>query len=337
MIALMRAKMRIGIQLAALAAVVIGLTGCNSGGGSGPTAQNGQPAKRYKIGVSVPAADHGWTAGVIYWAKQTMDRHPEIDWVFQTADTSSKQVNDIETMMSQNIDGLVVLATESGPVTPVAEKVHERGIFLVNVDRGLLKPVADVHIEGDNVSYGRKSAEYIVKKLNGKGDVLVLRGIPSTVDTDRVNAANDVFKQSPGIHVLDEEPGMWNREKALNAMQAMLVKYPHVDAVWAADDDMALGAEKALTEAGRNKQVWMLGGGGMKDVVKRVMDGDALFPADITYPPQMVGEGIDICANSLRDGHLDKVKQVLPRRMKIDVEIIDKDNAKDHYFPDSVY
>jgi ribose transport system substrate-binding protein len=334
----MDAKLRMTGLVALFGAIVFG-SACGSGGsgGSGPTATNGAPAKRYKIGVSIPAADHGWTAGVVYWAKQTMDRHPEIDWVFQTADGGTKQVNDIETMMSQGIDGLVVLAFDSASLTPVAEKVHDRGIFIVNVDRGFLKPVADVFLEGDNVAFGRKSGEYIAKRLNGKGDLLVLQGIPCTVNTDRVNAAMEVFKQYPGIHVLDSQSANWNRQKATDVMQTMLVKNPHVDAVWAQDDDMALGAEKALTEANRAKGVWMLGGGGMKDIVKRVQDGDPLFPADITYPPSMIGAGIDIAAGAIRDGHLDKAKQVLPHHMKLDLEMIDKDNAKNYYFPDSVY
>lgn len=323
----------------ALAGVVFGIvTGCgpapSANGSGGATAAN--PGKRFKIGVSVPAADHGWTAGVIYWAKEAMTMHPEVDWVFQTAETPSKQVSDIETMMTQGVDGLVVLATESGPVTPVAEKVHQRGIFLVNVDRGFLKPVADVFLEGDNVAFGRKSAEYMAQKLGGKGDILILQGIPCTVNTDRVNAAMEVFKRYPGIHVLDSQSGMWNRQKSRDVMQTMLVKYPHVDAIWAQDDDMALGAEQALKEAGR-KGVWMLGGAGMKDIVKRVMDSDPMYPADITYPPSMIGMGIHIAASSLRDGHLDKAKPFLPKHMKLDVDLVEPANAKEFYFPDSVY
>ncbi|AIE86090.1 ABC transporter substrate-binding protein [Fimbriimonas ginsengisoli] len=323
----------------ALGGVLVGiLSGCapapSSTGGASASTQT--PGKRYKIGVSIPAADHGWTAGVVYWAKQATAMHPEVDWVVQTAETSSKQVNDIETMMTQGVDGMVVLAVESGPLTPVAEKVHQRGIFLVNVDRGFLKPVADVFLEGDNVAFGRKSAEFMAQKLGGKGDIVVLQGIPCTVNTDRVNAAMEVFKRYPGIHILDSQSGMWNRQKARDVMQTMLVKYPKFDAVWAQDDDMALGAEQALKEGGRTG-VWMLGGAGMKDIVKRVMEGDKTIPADITYPPSMIAAGIHIAASSLRDGQIEKAKQFLPRHMKLDVELVEPANAKEFYFPDSVY
>jgi ribose transport system substrate-binding protein len=335
------------VHLAVLAALTVGvMSGCQkttagqsgsttAAGGSGSgTTVNG---KKLKIGVSVPAADHGWTAGVIYWAKEAMAMHPDVEWVFSPAQTPAKQISDIETMMVKKVDALVVLATESAPLTPTAEDAASRGIFLVNVDRGFLKPVANLFIEGDNVAFGRKSAEFMVQKLGGKGKIVVLEGIPSTVNTDRVKAADAVFKANPGIEVLASQSGMWNRQKAMEVMQTLLLKHPEIDAVWASDDDMALGAEKAIREANRQDKIWMLGGAGMKDVIKKVMDGDKMYPADVTYPPSMIATGIHMAVSALRDGQLDKVKQFLPKHMKIDVELVTPENAKDHYFPNSVY
>ena len=87
-------------------------------------------------------------------------------------------------------------------------------------------------------------------------------------------------------------------------MQSYLASYPKIDAVWASDDDMALGAEKAIKEAGRMNQMWILGGAGMKDIVKRVMDKDPIYPADITYPPAMIAAGIDIAAAHMQGGDI---------------------------------
>lgn len=313
-------------------------------------------AKRVKIGVSVPAADHGWTAGVGYWATTQMAKYPEIDWVYATASEPSKQTSDIEDMMTQNVDGLVILATESAAITPIAEKAKERGIYLVSVDRGFLKPVADVFLEGDNKAFGKKSAEYIVERMKGQGNLVILRGIPSTVDTDRYEAAMAVFNANPGIKVLAAQPGQWNQQKALEVMQSYLASFPRIDAVWASDDDMALGAEKAIKEAGRTNQLWMLGGAGMKDIVKRVMDKDPLYPADMTYPPAMIAAGIDVAAAHLAGGgiaaaagktpeHLGITKEQLDaaaaqqgqKKITIDVFLITPENASKYYFPDSVF
>jgi ribose transport system substrate-binding protein len=338
-------KSRIAVACSLLFLVVIA---ASCGGSNEP--------KKIKIGVSVPAADHGWTAGVGYWAKTEMAKYPDIEWVYATANEPGKQTSDIEDMMTQNVNALVILATESAPITPVAKKAKERGIFLVSVDRGFTEPVADVFIEGDNKAFGTKSAQYVVDRLQGKGKIVILRGIPSTVDTDRYDAAMAVFNANKGIEVLAAQPGMWNQQKALEVMQSYLASYPKIDAVWASDDDMALGAEKAIKESGRTNQMWMLGGAGMKDIVKRVMDKDPIYPADITYPPAMIAAGIDLAAAQLKDGsiaaaagktpeHLGITKEQLDeaakqqgqKKVTIDVFLVTPENASKYYFPESVF
>ena len=295
---------------------------------------------KFKVGVSIPAADHGWTAGVVWWAKECSKLHPEIDWMIATAETPEKQIADIEAFMAKKVDALVILATESAPLTPVAEEAHNRGILIVNVDRGFLKPVADIFIEGDNASFGRKSAEFMVEKLGGKGkakgDIFVLEGIPCTVNTARVNAAMAVFKTEPGIKIVGQQAANWNRQKALEVTETLLTKSPKVTAIWASDDDMALGAENALAEKGITG-VWILGGAGMKDIVKRVMDKDPMFPADITYPPSMIATGMELASTVLMGGQRAKKMQFMPHHLVIDVDLILPENAKDYYFPNSVY
>jgi ribose transport system substrate-binding protein len=327
------------ICAATLAAIVLAgcQTGSDAGGGtnagSGGVAKNG---KKMKVGVSIPAADHGWTAGVKYWADQASKANPDIEWVIKDAKGPTEQINDLQNLQTQGVDAVVILCTESAPITPIAEKLHDAGILIINVDRGFTKPVADVFIEGDNKAFGRKSAEYMVQKLGGKGKIAILEGIPCTVNTDRVEAAKAVFKASPGIQIVAQGPGEWNREKAEKLMTNMLTANPQIDAIWAADDDMALGAETALKAAGRDKNIWILGGAGMKDIVKRVMDHDGMFPADITYPPSMIGFGVNTAAAMLRAGK-DNSKKYTPRHLMLDVDLITPDNAKDFYFPDSIY
>jgi ribose transport system substrate-binding protein len=331
----------LGIAATMLAGLV--LTGCQTGtdtatapsSGVTPSAKT-QASKRYKIGVSIPAADHGWTAGVRWWAEKAAKDHPDVDFVIKDAKEPGEQISDLENFKTQGVDALVVLATESAPLTPIAEKLHNDGLLIVNVDRGFTKPVADVFIEGDNEAFGRKSAEFMVQKLGNTGKIAVLEGIPSTVNTDRVNAAKKVFAAAPGIQIVAQDSGMWNREKAEKVVQNMLVQHPDIQAIWASDDDMALGAENALRAAGKDKSVWMLGGAGMKDIVKRVMDKDPLYPADITYPPSMIAFGMSTAVGILQAGKEEAIKYT-PKHLKLDVELITPDNAKAFYFPDSSY
>src|SRR5205814_9367915 len=92
-----------------------------------------ESTKKLKIGVSIPAADHGWTAGVGYWAESEKAKYPDVEWVYATAGEPGKQTSDIEDVMTKQIDGLVVLATEPTPVRPVIEKATQRGMFVVSV------------------------------------------------------------------------------------------------------------------------------------------------------------------------------------------------------------
>lgn len=327
-------------KLAAFAVLagVVGV-GCQPGkdSGSGPSAGGADGGKRYKIGVSIPAADHGWTAGVKWWATEASKLYPNIDWIIEDAKEPGEQITDLQNMQTQGVDALVILATDSAPLTPIAKTLHDAGILIINVDRGFTEPVADVFIAGDNSAFGRKSAEFMAEKLGGKGNIVILAGIAGTnVSKDRVAAFKAVMAGYPNIKIVAEEAADWNREKADKVMQNILTANPKIDAIWASDDDMALGAENALRSAGRDKELWILGGAGMKDIVKRVMDNDPLYPADITYPPSMIAVGIQQAAGILTAGR-EKVMQFMPKHLVMDVDLVTPENAKDYYFPDSAY
>lgn len=327
----------------AACALLAGFASAGEGAGTeGVPAQAKSSAKRPRIAVSIPAATHGWTAGIGWWAERATKLYPEIEWTIVKAEGPEKQIADLEALMARGLDGIVILATESAPLTPVAREAKRRGLFIVNVDRGFVQspgepPIADIFLEGDNKAFGRKSAEYMVEKLGGKGNVVILRGIPSTVDTDRYNAAMEVFSAHPGIKVLDAQPADWNRQKALTVMENLLTKHPKIDAVWAADDDMALGAIQAIRERGREKQMWVFPGAGMKEVVKMVMDKDPMVPANITYSPSMIASGIHMAASVLGNPEKEKIMEFMPRHLLIDVELITPENAERYFFPDSIY
>ena len=311
------------------------------------------------IGVSIQAADHGWTAGAGSWATQAMEEYPEVQWRYQTAANPEKQQGDLRAMVQQGIDALVILPTESEPMTPIAKELHDAGLFIINVDRGFTRPAADVFIQGDNVAFGRMSAEYIVQKLGGDGNIVILRGNPSTVVELRHGAAMKVFDAAEGVRVLATQPANWDRDKARDAVAVMLQQHPQIDAVWASDDDMALGAEQAIREAGREGEMWILGGAGMKDIVKRVMDNDPMYPADITYPPAMIAAGIHVAAGRALGLTAEQVHERIPAHLgmtldqvrdamaathgaeqvaiELPVQLVTPENAEAFYFEDSAY
>lgn len=297
-----------------------------------------QPERRLRIAVSIPSADHGWTAGVGWWAERATALYPNVDFTISKAANAADQVTKLEDLMIREMDGFVILAYDSEQLTPIAKRIKEAGHFIVNVDRGFTEPVADIFLEGDNKAFGRKSAQFIVERMGGKGNLVVLEGIKGvTVNEDRVSAAMEVFAQYPDIKILASQPADWQQQKGLNIMQDYLTRFPQIDAVWAQDDDTALGVIRAIKEAGRENEMWVLGGAGMKDVVKMVMDRDPLIPADITYPPSMIAVGIHLCVSTLEQNRKDGVMQFMPRHLMLDVELITPENAERFYFPESVY
>ncbi len=133
------------------------------------------------------------------------------------------------------------------------------------VDRGLTDTSAqDAYVAGDNTAFGKLPAEYLAKELDGKGDIVALRGIPTTLDNERWTAFESVIKQHPDMKILDAKYANWNRDDAFKVMQDYLTRFKHIDAVWAADDDMMVGVLKAIDQAHRTDIKEVFGGAGSK-------------------------------------------------------------------------
>ena len=288
------------------------------------------------IGVSIPAATHGWAGGMNFHAQQTIkaleERYQNLDFVLSTASDPGQQVSDIEDMMAtRNIDALVVLPFESEPLTGPVQRVKEAGKFVTVVDRGLSQEnIEDLYVAGDNTAFGRVSGEFFKQQMPNGGKIVVLRGIPTTIDNERVEAFQQAIEGS-GIEIIGMEHGNWNRDDAFEVMQDFLSKHAEINAVWASDDDMAVGVLEAINQANRQDQMWVLGGAGMKEMIKRVMDGDKIIPADVTYPPAMIGTAIELTALRFTSS------MPMSGRFIISSELITKDNAEKFYYPDSPF
>jgi ribose transport system substrate-binding protein len=302
-----------------------------------------QGAAKIKIGVSIPTADHGWTGGINWWAKKAIKeweaKDKNIQFFLATADNPQKQVNDVEDLIAKGINALVILAHDSAPLTPVVKKAYEKGIYVVSVDRGLTEKAENVYIAGDNPGLGAVSAEWLGKALGGKGDIVVLEGIPCVINTERVEGFKGVMaKKFPGIKILDSQPAYWDTQKGLQIMENYLQKYKKLDAVWAQDDDVLIGVLQAYKESKRGDVKIFLGGAGSKIMIKKVMEGDALVKADVTYPPSMIATGVSLAVQAMRNQPLSGFYQgKMPSKIILSSELITPENAKSYYQPDSVY
>ena len=288
------------------------------------------------IGVSIPAATHGWAGGMNFHAQEAIDRleevYPDLDFVLATASDPSKQVNDIEDMLAtRNISALVVLPFESEPLTGPVKAVADSGAWVTVVDRGLAQEgIEDLYVAGDNSGFGRVSGEYMVEALPDGGQIVALRGIPTTIDNERVEGFEQAIEGS-GIEIIDMEHGNWNRDDSFTVMQDFLSKHDQIDAVWASDDDMAVGVLAAIEAAGRDDIQFVLGGAGMKEMIARVRDGDPMIPADVTYPPAMIATAIEMTAVGLTSS------APVSGTFTIGSVLVTPENAADYYFEDSPF
>jgi ribose transport system substrate-binding protein len=314
------------MKTTALAALVVG---------SLTVAAIGQD-KTYTIGVSVPTADHGWTGGVDFFAQQSVDRlqkaYPNLKFVLATAPDSTKQAADLEDMLAtRNIDGLVILPGDPDAMTASIKKVKDAGKWVTVVDRALSQPgIPDLYVAGDNPGLGATTAAYFKQAMPNGGKIVILRGLPIPIDKQRFDAFMEGIKDTK-IQVLDNQFANWNRDDGYKVMQDFLTKYPEIDAVWAQDDDILIGALKAAKEAGRDDKMWFVGGAGMNQVIKMVAAGSKQVPVDVSYNPNMVATAIDLTAlhfvaNAQVDG-----------TMIINSTLITKDNAAQFDYPNTPF
>jgi ribose transport system substrate-binding protein len=294
--------------------------------------------EKVNLGVAIPAATHGFTAGIVWWAneakKELEKAHKDLKITIKTAANAGEQANQLQDLVSANkINALVVFPFESAALTKPVEQVKSKGVYVTVVDRGLTDPsIQDAYVAGDNTAFGKVPAEYLAKALNGKGDIVALRGIATTLDNERMDAFNSVMKNYPGIKLLDAKYGNWNRDDAYKVMQDFLTRFKHIDAVWAADDDMAVGVLKAIDQAKRTDIKIVFGGAGAKGMVKTLLDGtDPRIQANVSYSPKFIYDAIKLTAEARLKG------QKLPPTTIIPSVLITKQNAKQFYFPDSPF
>ena len=288
------------------------------------------------IAVSVPTADHGWTGGVLYNAKQEaallQRAYPGLTVIVKPSASAGDQASALEDLTAgTRPDALVVLPYDSAQLTGPVRRVKRGGTFIAVVDRGLADPtIQDVYVAGNNVEFGHVAGAYFVRALGGHGDIVVMRGIPTVVDTQRVDGFQKAVSGS-GIKIIDMQFANWSRDQGFRVMQDFLAKHPHIDAVWAADDDVAQGALRAIEQAHRTDIKFMVGGAGMKQVVKGVMEGNTMMPVDVSYPPSMVKTAMDLTAAHFMSN------AAVRGTLTLSTILITKDNAREHYDPDSPF
>jgi ribose transport system substrate-binding protein len=227
----------------------------------------------------------------------------------------AKQAADIQDLISRGVDLLIVSANTQKALDPVVTRAMKQGIPVVMVDRRISSDNFVSFVTGSDAMMGRLWAQWIVEKLHGKGNVIMLAGqAGSSVSADRETAAHQVFSQYPGIKVLDTVYSDWSPVKARQQMQAMIAKYGHsINAVWCAHGLPVAGSIDAFVAAGFKP-------GEIPPHTTADLNGPLQLALkykipmlEIGYPPSMGGTSLDVALKVLQGQPLPKIYEISPQ------------------------
>lgn len=190
--------------------------------------------------------------------------------VLDAQDKADKQVSDLEDLIQRKVKVILVNPTDAAAVVPAVQAANRAGIPVITVDRAASGGNVAFHIASDNVAGGKLAGEFACKALGGKGKMVELEGIPgSSAARDRGKGFNDQMKAScTGVSIVARQTANFDRAQGLSVMENVLQAQPAIDAVFAHNDEMALGALQAIK--GSTRKIKVVGFDATDDAVKAV-------------------------------------------------------------------
>lgn len=269
-----------------LLAMLAVLAGCGGGGGGGGSADAGLPKltkkDKYKVGFAQTESNNPWRlAQTASMQAEAAKRGAELVYT-DAAGSAAKQVADVDSMIAQKVDAIFLAPREEKPLAQAVLKAKAAGIPVIlldrNVDQTIAKPGQDyvTFIGSDFVEEGKRAAEWLIKATGGKAKIIELEGtVGSSPANDRKKGFDDRIKSEAGMQILDSQTGDFARDKGRQVMETLLQAHPDVTAVYAHNDEMAIGAISALEAAGKvpGKDVILVSIDGEKDALQAIIDG----------------------------------------------------------------
>jgi ribose transport system substrate-binding protein len=287
-------------------------------------------AGKVKIGFSVSTLNNAFFVGLkLGVEKGSKDQGFDLVQTNANGD-AQQQVNDAINLLSQGVTALVLNPIDSKAIIPAVEKANSMGVPVFTLDRGSDGGKVTSFVASDNVALGTTAAKWIADQLktrygSPKGNVVDLIGlVGTTAATDREKGFSDEIAKYPDIKVVARQEGAFDQEKSLNAMTNILQKYPQIDAVFGANDDNTVGAEKAIDNANRYKplgdkaHIMVIGADGTAQALSAIRAGKQ--DATISQNP------IEMAAKSLSFIADYQAKKDVPANYAWPTLLIDKSN-----------
>lgn len=312
---------RIARFLVAVLAVAM-LAACSSGGSGSQTPPSSEPPAQTggeTGGEQTPSGEETITLGL---AVSTLNNPFFVDLrdgaqaaadaagvklvVMDAQDDPAKQISQVEDLITQKVDVLLINPTDSDAIVTAVEAANAANIPVITVDRGANGGEVLAHVASDNVAGGRMAGELIVELIGGQGQIAELEGIPgASAARDRGEGFHQAVDGVEGIEVVASQPADFDRAKGLTVMENILQAHPDIVAVFAHNDEMALGALEAIEAAGKSDQILVVGFDATADAVKAVEEGR--MAATVAQKPQEMGRlGVETALKHLNGESVDE-------------------------------
>ena len=283
-------------------------------------------SKKTRIAFVVPVLDNPFfvdmTNAAIAKAK-TMQNVEVVVKASTSVQDAIGQNQIVDDLITQKVDAICLVPTSSESIIPAIQKANSANIPVINIDNKIdaarvsaVGAVVSTYIGSDNFEGGKLAGQFIVEKLGGKGKVAILEGVSGNdAAIKRKSGFLEVLKASPGIEVVASQVANWNREQAFNIFQNILKAHPDLNAVFACNDEMVLGASSALEQSKIPKsKIVIVGFDAIKEAVNAVNAGR--IDATIAQQPTLMGEkGLELALDIL-------AKKDIERSYSTDLKII---------------
>jgi ribose transport system substrate-binding protein len=295
--------------LAALATVVA--VGCQRGGGGG---EGGGP----RIGLSISTLNNPFFVTLRNGAQQAAKKEGAKLIIADAQDDAATQQDDVQNFVTQQVDAILINPVDSEAVVPAVQAANQANIPVIALDRGASGGKLETLIASDNVEGGRMAAKELIQ-LVGSGPVAQLEGIPGTSPTrDRGQGFEEVINAQDAVQLVSSQTANFLRTEGLNVTENILQSNPGIKGIFAQNDEMAMGAVRAL--GGRaGSEVKIVGFDGIEDALKAIQAGK--MNATIAQQPDKIGSlGVENAMKVVDGKSVDK-------NIPVQVKLVTKENV----------
>lgn len=232
--------------------------------------------------------------------------------VLDSQNDPSKDISNVEDLVTKGVSVILLNPTDSDAVANAVKAANAAKIPVVTLDRAANGGDVVAHVASDNIAGGKMAADFVIEKLGGKGSVVELQGIAGTsAARDRGKGFNDQIATNKDIKIVASQPADFDRTKGMNVMENILQAQPEINAVFAHNDEMALGAQKAVEASKRD--IIIVGFDAVDDAVKAVEEGK--MAATVAQQPELIGSiGIETADKVIKN---EKVEKSIPVELKL--------------------